>query len=382
MNRHILHAVNDLSDEAGGLTSAVLGLAAVHMQLGARVTIVSGRRKGASYQRATRFLTAAAGSADLRFCGSPNGVKAMIGSIVRNVLPTCDRVIVHSAWHVLGAVTAHLSATMNITYEVRPHGSLDPFDMQKHRHLKVLLGHTILRTAWRQVSAIVVTSERERLNLRGFGVAPIEVIPIPVASDDGVSVGGAGPAAGGRERYFLYLGRLHREKGLSLMLTAFEMLPDDVEVRLVVAGGAGDAATRRWLQQRWAGSSRRHQISLLPWQGEEDKWLLMRGALALVLLSDSENFGVVVAEAAAVKTPSVVTADVGLADEVENWRAGIVVDDAATASQAMLQLSLDENLRHDLGAGARQMYLHLCSPAAVAAKERARLADGLGENAD
>lgn len=136
--------------------------------------------------------------------------------------------------------------------------------------------------------------------------------------------------------YFLYVGRNHPRKNLSMLRRAF----DDARRRgldadLVLAGPGHEAAS--------AGSA-----TALPYVAADDLPALYAGAIALMLPSRFEGFGFPALEAMACGT-AVIASTAGALPEVVGT-AGILLspDDVGAWSQAMLELARDGALQQRL----------------------------------
>ena len=107
------------------------------------------------------------------------------------------------------------------------------------------------------------------------------------------------------EPFVLFLGRLHPIKRLDLLARAFALVAAEHRtVRLAIAG-AGDARVRTQAEAK-LGEARARTV----WLGgvtDAERDALLSEAATLVLCSDSENFGMSVAEALAFGVPPVVT---------------------------------------------------------------------------
>jgi glycosyltransferase involved in cell wall biosynthesis len=98
-----------------------------------------------------------------------------------------------------------------------------------------------------------------------------------------------------KEAYFIYMGRKERGKNVDLLIDWFKEYSRKSEVKLLFIGG-GDA-------------------SLIPnddtfvdygYVSEEEKMILLKGAVALINLSENESFSIVLMEAWLQKTPTIV----------------------------------------------------------------------------
>ena len=143
-------------------------------------------------------------------------------------------------------------------------------------------------------------------------------------------------------RFVLFLGRLHPLKRLDLLAAAFCILAAQrPDVDLVIAGD-GLPSVRRGVEAalrsvedrvRWVGAV-----------GETQREALLLEASALVLCSDSENFGMSVAEALAAGLPVVVTRTCPWRS-VADAGAGLWVDQTAEAIADALQQIVDDPVR-------------------------------------
>ena len=149
----------------------------------------------------------------------------------------------------------------------------------------------------------------------------------------------------GREQCtFLYVGRLEREKGLDVLLRAFDAVPG----RLVLVGRGDDEGRLR----RLAGD----RVQFVGALERDDLPELYAAADVFVLPSLSEPWGMVLNEAAAAGLPLVATDAAGAAHElIDEGQNGFMVpagDEGALAG-ALRRLASDETLRMAAGAHSR-----------------------------
>lgn len=150
---------------------------------------------------------------------------------------------------------------------------------------------------------------------------------------------------------FLYLGRLNRSKGIPELLRAFERATQNLSnLHLIVAGPdeAYLAATVAALASRYPGKVHRVAYVNHPEQ-------YMSAADVLCLPSHREGFGTVLIEAASIGIPAIASRIYGITDAVEDGVTGILHQPASDReiADAMTKLSIDTNLRHQMGKAAR-----------------------------
>ncbi len=152
-------------------------------------------------------------------------------------------------------------------------------------------------------------------------------------------------------RYFLYVGRLVRRKGVFNVLDAYASLSPKVrsEVGLVFAG---DGACKRELERRARGISP-GRVQIAGFVQREDLAALYALAEALVFPSHSDPWGLVVNEAMACGLPILTTSVAGCAADlvVDGWN-GIVFPPGSIEQMAtgMDSLARSAALRTELGA--------------------------------
>lgn len=156
-------------------------------------------------------------------------------------------------------------------------------------------------------------------------------------------------------RYCLFLGRLHRRKGLDTLIDALALLPPDRRPLIVVAG-QGDERDALVAQ-----ASQRHVEDWFhfagPVAGEKKTWLLQHAMLLVVPSRDWEAFPLVVLEAFAAGLPVLGTAIPGLRDVVQHDQTGCLVEPESpdALARALAELSHDPTRRSRLGQRARQI---------------------------
>ena len=119
------------------------------------------------------------------------------------------------------------------------------------------------------------------------------------------------------DKYFLFLGRLHPVKGVSLLIDAFAQLADE-SFRLVIAGPDFDPAYAMRLREQVRSLNLTDRVEFTGEVQGERKANLYRGAWCSVTPSYSEVFALVNLESAASFTPAITTTGTGIQD----WHEG------------------------------------------------------------
>jgi glycosyltransferase involved in cell wall biosynthesis len=281
--------------------------------------------------------------------------------MLRNRITEFDVLHVHSLYLFHTLIAGALCRRNSVPYIVRPHGTLDPYHRSIHRWRKAVYGTLFERRNLYGASAIHYTSVRERAFAEEAGVrTPAYVIPHGVdlrAFDDTTEIGLAPLPPDSADRLVItFLGRLTEKKGLDVLCDAFARISEaEPRAHLVIAGPDDEGLgleISRWIHDR--GLTRR--VSLPGLVTDSAKAELLRRSTVFVLPSRDESFGVTVAEALAARTPVIVTKGVAIHGEIEDARAGFVVDRTPEAiGDALLRLLDDEQLRMRLGENGRAL---------------------------
>ncbi|QIZ72399.1 glycosyltransferase [Oxynema aestuarii] len=174
----------------------------------------------------------------------------------------------------------------------------------------MLVVHRGLQTWEKKVDRYIALTEfaRQKFIEGGLSAEKIVVKPNFVAPDPGPGSGSGG--------YALYVGRLSVEKGLDVLLAAWERLAGKVRLKIVGDGPWGDRVA--------AAAAKMPEVEWLGRQPMEEVHRLMGEAMVLVFPSKwYETFGRVAVEAFAKGTPAIAANLGAIAELVEDGRTGI-----------------------------------------------------------
>jgi len=156
----------------------------------------------------------------------------------------------------------------------------------------------------------------------------------------------------------LFMGRIHPKKGCDLLIEAFaKVLADHSEWHLVIAG-PDQVGLQKKLNHR---AEKLGIASRITWTGMINgavKWGALRAAEVFVLPSHQENFGIVVAEALAAGTPTLISDRVNIWREIQADGAGLVAEDTLSGTCEFFRsyLELPEEERLGMRQLARQCF--------------------------
>lgn len=185
---------------------------------------------------------------------------------------------------------------------------------------------------------------------RGFD-APMDILPPFLPNCVPVEAPEPAPA-----RYFLFVGRLERIKGLHRLIPHFA---GSGRTELWVAG---DGVERTALMQQAAGNPR---IKFLGHVEEPELSRLYRQAIAVVVPSLTyEVFPLVLLESFRQATPVIVPRVGGMSETVDSSGGGITYEDEAGLKHAMDTLANTQDLREQMGGRGRAAFEDRWTPEA------------------
>jgi 1,2-diacylglycerol 3-alpha-glucosyltransferase len=160
----------------------------------------------------------------------------------------------------------------------------------------------------------------------------------------------------GNERVFLMLGRLGSEKNIDVVFQAFK----DVDAKLIIAG-RGPA--ERELKNMRVKLDLQKKISFKGYVPEKLKYVYYSAADALIIASESETQGVVVAEAMACRTPAVVADSLALSEMVKDGENGFLFEpgDVKELSQILQNFEPSKRIENAALKSARRFSIQKCT---------------------
>lgn len=269
-------------------------------------------------------------------------------SWARDHVPEFDVIHMHTTRTFQNAVVRHYALRYGVPYVLSAHGTVPVIVERKlaKRLYDLLVGQRLLASADRLVA--VSPAEAEQYQQAGVEEDRIRVVYNGLDLDEfanlpprGVFRRAQGVADG--TRIVLYLGRLHRIKGIDSLLHAFARIKDDLVPCLLIVAGPDDGELAAL--QALAGEL-----------GMAD-WVRFTGPLygveklsayvdADVLASPAvyEIFGLVPFEALLCGTSVIVTGDCGSGDLIHEAKAGLVVPhgDVEGLAEALAQALTDD----------------------------------------
>jgi len=267
----------------------------------------------------------------------------------------------HGVWGAPQWLAARAAVHQKVPALLTAHDMLSPWHWQdgRLRRLKKLVyWRALAYPAFRNLTVIHAITPKERDDLaRLFPGQRPEVIPNAVDLEEAENLlsdseSGSAPPSG---KYLLFLGRLHPQKGVDILLNAFARSLKGRDFRLVLVGPDSTSAYTAKLKSVINLSGLEKQVTFLGPVFGPQKWRLYRDAWALCSPSQTEVVGLVNLEAAAAGAPVITTHETGLFDWEEG--GGILVHPQVEPLQAALEqvFSWSDRERQDRGRKLRQL---------------------------
>lgn len=296
----VVHIVPAINEEASGPSYSVVRFCESLTEQGIQVTLAA--LDWAPLSTSPNFLkTFPLGFGPRRLGLSPTMARWLKSQVVSNQVLILHN---HSLWMAPNVYPGCIAKRYSIPYIVSPHGTLSEWAMRSGSKVKRLFWPLVQKPSLLAVSCFHATSQSEYEDIRRIGFhQPVAVIP------NGIDI----PPlrlkqnkSGDDTRTLLFLSRIHPNKGLDMLLSAWRAVQErfpDWRLRIVGPDNGGYLKKLR----AYATELGLERVKFCGPLYGEDKWRAYSEADLFVLPTYSENFGIVVAEALVAGTPAIVT---------------------------------------------------------------------------
>ncbi len=279
---------------------------------------------------------------------------------LRKGIQSADVVHNHSVWMLPNSYASRIALAENKPLVITAHGALEPWALQNSGWKKRLVGRWFQYQDLKTASCIHVNSHNEMRGIRQLGLTqPVAVIPngihLPDFQDlpDKTELAEAFPATADK-RLILYMGRIHRKKGVDILVEAWGKLADEFSDAHLVVAGPDDG-----LLSKCTGIASRLNIhNRVTFTGNlqgRQKLQVLSAATLFVMPSHSEGFSMSVMEALACRLPVLLTPGCNFPEAAT---AGAAIEVAPTIGETYYGLrqllELSDDARDRMGeAGCR-----------------------------
>jgi glycosyltransferase involved in cell wall biosynthesis len=308
----VLHVSPSFARKDGGPSEVLRGLIPAISATGVRVTVAT-TDKGADaldYDFVDRNSVEVFASTKPLTLNRSRQLEDALPTLVSN----SDIVHIHSIHTLTSSVAMRVARELGVPYLLQPHGALDSYHLAQGRLKKTVFTQLVDRRNLDQLSGAIFSSSREMRDGRKFlprtpsfqvtlGVDQSLVSDSPRKSSEAAPV-------------VLFLGRVTAKKRLDLLLQAFSTPEVRKTGATLVVAGPIDPRLRYDPEKLVRELSLTSAVRFVGKVDSRARADLLAEASVFVLASEDESFGVAAAEAVAAGCPTVITANVGISDEL------------------------------------------------------------------
>ncbi|MDH3512846.1 MAG: glycosyltransferase [Gammaproteobacteria bacterium] len=278
------------------------------------------------------------------------------------LIKAADVLHLHTPWEITNVQIAAVANRRGIPYVLSAHGMLDDWSMAQRSFKKRLYLAMFGRRLLERAGCVHCTATAEHDQARKwFPRGRAEEIPLMFdlepyrKSPRSQAAGSVVPDAKLGTPMLLFLSRLHYGKGVDVLIKAADLLRRRNQPFRLVIAGSGD---QKYMEQLRRSVESRDLESIVTFVGSVTgaaKLSLYQAADMLVLPTIHENFGLVIPEALACKTPVVTTKGVAIWPELEKSGGVLIAERTAISiAEAITILLADpERLKTMAEAGHR-----------------------------
>lgn len=282
---------------------------------------------------------------------------------LKNNLQGFDAVFIVDIWNYPALAAAHYSRIYKKPYILIPSGMLYPYAFSKKIWKKWPYYYLVVKRDLKHAALMQYTTEDEEKKTHPFLALKNKAVVIPNGIDlsefsnlPGREILRASYPYLKDKKIILFVGRLRWIKGLDILVKAYVSLAKErADVHLLIAGNDVDGfgkEVRRWVKQ--AGMD--HRVTFTGILNNREKLAAYAGSDIFVLPSYSENFGMAAIEAMACGLPAIISNKVGIYKEVEQNKAGVVIDTNAPDLYRAIKILLENrDLREEIKVNAGKL---------------------------
>nr|WP_321352421.1 glycosyltransferase family 4 protein [uncultured Methanoregula sp.] len=259
----------------------------------------------------------------------------------------CDLIHLHGGRSFQSIILYFYARFFNIPYIIQVHGDIPYYGKVKFKKIyDFFWGDCIFKNA----SCLIAVTKTEKKQYLQMGIPSnkIEIIPNGINLSDYLIL----PEYGlfrkkiglqNNEKIILYLGRLHKRKGIDFLINSFSLLHRTDRVKLVIAGHDDGYRDLLFKQIRELGIEDR--VIYVGPLDETQKYQALIDADILVYPGILEIFGLVPFEAIMCGTPVIVTDDCGCGELIKEAECGFLIkygDVEGLKSKILLLINNDD----------------------------------------
>lgn len=283
--------------------------------------------------------------------------------IMRQLVPNCNVVHMHGLYSILNIVAHYYSTRNDIPYVLSTGNVFPPKQVGGRVGIKTIFLFLRGKKILADVNRIIALTDEEKNLIVQSGIPPDKVAVEPFGIDMMDFESGRSKLGSFRQEYgidadefvILFVGRIHKGKGIPMLVRSFSNLPAALQQRsrLVIVGP--DSNDRQAVDEAIAACGVSARVLFTGLLSGDTKFAAFTDADIFVLPSFEEELPRAVLEASASGVPVIIT-DRCNVPLVSQYQAGYVISPDQFELQNVLQdLLSSPQLRHTLGLNGRQM---------------------------
>jgi glycosyltransferase involved in cell wall biosynthesis len=275
------------------------------------------------------------------------------------IVPGMDAVHLHGVWESQLIQTASVARRFHKPYLILLNGMLFPWAMKrgawKKRITLAVGGMKMLREGILHFGS---RDEQQACLALGF-TRPGVIVPNGTSPEDYADMPPPGTLRTLHPRlredpFVLFLGRLHEQKGINLLLGAFQIVAKKhPTVRLVIAGP--DFGRSAEIQSRTVAAGIQERLLMIGPVFGRQKLAALADATCFCLPSRHEGFSLAVLESLAVGTPVIISPECHFPEVAESGAGLIAPLHAEAIANAIERMIGDDGLRATASVAAKQL---------------------------
>lgn len=323
----IISVIENISDEYGGPANSLPNLLeALRKKMGIKSVIYSVSSGGDEKNQFIERFSIPWYKCKLT---GPNKIKFSAELRIKLNSELCNGNIIFSnnLWNYPAFLSSSIAKTKSIRHVVSIRGSLYPWSLSQGKLRKKIAWFLFQKKSLQSASLVHVTCADEYNAVRELGItSPIAIVPHGINYDDYQKLPPKQVCFEHlnlckEKKYVLFMSRLHKKKGLDILLDVWvELVKYFPNWCLLVAGPDYSNYTQK-INAIVSKNRIPDNIKVLGMLTGYDKQAVLGASNIFTLPSYTENFGVVIGEAMAAGLPTITTTGVPWS-EINSWNCG------------------------------------------------------------
>jgi len=281
--------------------------------------------------------------------------------VLRRTIDKFDVVHLHEYRSMAALLVWHYAKGNNVPYCLQAHGSFTNYGGQ---YINSLFDRMWQRRLVDTAAMIIALTSAEANQYYSAGVPgeKVEIIPNGIDISDYSSPPAHGSfrnkfGLGLNDQLILYVGRIHKKKGVDLLIKAYAEVSNQLNnTRLVIVGPSESSATLEMLKALGKRLGIEDKVLFTGLISESDKLAAYVDADVYVLPSFYDTFPMSVLDALACGTPVIITNRCELADAIGH-AVSVVAPEVDEVRDAIIQVLTNEGLRIGMGQRGQKLVL-------------------------